>query len=340
MVFFNYATRQATAKIVYYGPGLCGKTTNLLYIHKKTAAGSRGEMVSLETDTDRTLFFDLLPLEVGTVGGMRVRIQLYTVPGQVFYNTTRKLVLRGADGIVFVADSQAAMGEANVQSFRGLEENLAELGLSVDQVPLVFQYNKRDLRSIVPIEQLEKELNPGRRPHVEAAAVHGLGVFETLKSISRLALTQIHAKLAQLPPERQAPPLEFAAAVDQRSVAPSAVATHDAAEIQRALAALRAQVTAHNRRPPPRRSPTELEERLEQVTWGTGAGRMTVTRRAVVDVPESLLRPGASMSVRLDFRGPEGEGQVPAGIEIRLPAGERTGTVLLRADVELRPKKS
>src|SRR5512145_2890332 len=145
MVFFNYATMQMAAKIVYYGPGLCGKTTNLHHIYAKTAAGSRGEMVSLETETDRTLFFDLLPIDVGTIGGFTTRIQLYTVPGQVFYNTTRKLVLKGVDGVVFVADSQTPMLQANLDSLRNLEENLAEMGLALDAIPVVVQYNKRDL---------------------------------------------------------------------------------------------------------------------------------------------------------------------------------------------------
>src|SRR5512145_3068184 len=148
MVFFNYTTMQMTAKIVYYGPGLCGKTTNLQAIHQKTAPRSRGEMVSLETETDRTLFFDLLPLDVGVIGGMKVRLQLYTVPGQVFYNATRKLVLKGVDGIVFVADSQIAATEANVESLANLRVNLTELNIPFDQVALVFQYNKRDLRNI------------------------------------------------------------------------------------------------------------------------------------------------------------------------------------------------
>src|SRR5438874_13613658 len=139
---------QMTAKIVYYGPGLCGKTTNLQAIHQRTASSSRGEMVSLETETDRTLFFDLLPLEVGVIGGMKVRLQLYTVPGQVFYNATRKLVLKGVDGVVFVADSQAAMLDANVESFHNLKENLAEIGLDIDDIPLVLQLNKRDLPNI------------------------------------------------------------------------------------------------------------------------------------------------------------------------------------------------
>ncbi len=149
MVFLNYTAMQMTAKIVYYGPGLCGKTTNLSWIHAKTAPRSRGEMVSLETEADRTLFFDLLPLDVGVIGGLKVRLQLYTVPGQVFYNATRRLVLKGVDGVVFVADSQAPAAEPNEESLSNLRQNLEELGLDPRSVPMVFQYNKRDLRNIL-----------------------------------------------------------------------------------------------------------------------------------------------------------------------------------------------
>ena len=196
MVFLNYTTMQMTAKIVYYGPGLCGKTTNLQWIHRKTAPASRGEMVSLETEADRTLFFDLLPLDVGIVGGMKVRLQLYTVPGQVFYNATRRLVLKGVDGVVFVADSQAPALEPNEESLTNLRQNLEELGLDPRELPTVLQYNKRDLRNILPVERLQSVLNPGRVPAFEAAAIHGVGVFESLKEISRLALDVVRARLA------------------------------------------------------------------------------------------------------------------------------------------------
>ncbi len=196
MVFFNYATMQMAAKIVYYGPGLCGKTTNLHHIYGRTAPGSRGEMVSLETETDRTLFFDLLPLDVGVIGGFKTRVQLYTVPGQVFYNTTRKLVLKGVDGIVFVGDSQRAMKDANVESMVNLRSNLAEIGLNLDDLPLVFQYNKRDLPNILSLQELEDSLNPGRaHESYEACAVLGQGVFETLKAISKLTLRTVKKKM-------------------------------------------------------------------------------------------------------------------------------------------------
>jgi len=196
MVFFNYATMQMAAKIVYYGPGLCGKTTNLHHIYGRTSPGSRGEMVSLETETDRTLFFDLLPLDVGIIGGFKTRVQLYTVPGQVFYNTTRKLVLKGVDGIVFVADSQRAMKEANVESLNNLRSNLAEIGLKLEDLPLVYQYNKRDLSNILSFEELEESLNAGQKyESYEACAVLGQGVFETLKAISKLTLRSLKKRM-------------------------------------------------------------------------------------------------------------------------------------------------
>lgn len=209
MVFFNYATMQMAAKIVYYGPGLCGKTTNLHHIYTKTSPQSRGEMVSLETETDRTLFFDLLPIDVGVIGGFKTRLQLYTVPGQVFYNTTRKLVLKGVDGIVFVADSQKPMLEANVESLRNLRDNLAEIGLNLDDIPLVLQLNKRDLPAISTVDEMLAALDPDRRhEHVESIASSGVGVFETLKVISKLTLRTLRRRMTG--DERPAPPARVA----------------------------------------------------------------------------------------------------------------------------------
>ncbi len=197
MVFFNWATMQMAAKIVYYGPGLCGKTSNLSYIYAKTAPGSRGEMVSLETESDRTLFFDLLPIEVGTIGGFKTRLQLYTVPGQVFYNTTRKLVLKGVDGLVFVADSQRPMRDANLESFASLAENLKEFGLEPSEIPIVLQYNKRDLSNILTIDELNADLNPdGTFPFQEASAVNGDGVITTLKEITKITLKHLKSRMS------------------------------------------------------------------------------------------------------------------------------------------------
>ncbi|MDR3684970.1 MAG: hypothetical protein P4L11_14680 [Geothrix sp.] len=191
MVFFNHATRQMTVKIVYYGPGLCGKTSNLNTIYGKTSQKARGEMVSLNTETDRTLFFDLLPMDVGMVSGFKTKLQLYTVPGQVFYNSTRKLVLKGVDGIVFVVDSQTPMLDACKESYQNLEENLRELGLNLDDIPMVFQWNKRDLRNVVPVDALEAAFNPKGTPSFQSIASDGTGVFETLRGITKLALSHI-----------------------------------------------------------------------------------------------------------------------------------------------------
>jgi signal recognition particle receptor subunit beta len=229
MVFFNYSTMQMAAKVVYYGPGLCGKTTNLHYIYGHTTNESRGEMVSLETETDRTLFFDLLPIDVGSIAGFNTRIQLYTVPGQVFYNTTRKLVLKGVDGIVFVADSQRAMLQANVDSFRNLEENINEMGLSLDTLPIVLQFNKRDLPDILSVDEMNASLNRGNWPHVEASAFNGMGVFETLKEISRVTLLSLKKRLARpetvaqppKPPGPPRPPVQMPAPAQAAPVAPA-----------------------------------------------------------------------------------------------------------------------
>ncbi len=193
MVFFNHATRQMTVKIVYYGPGLCGKTTNLNTIYGKTSQKARGEMVSLNTETDRTLFFDLLPMDVGMVGGFKTKLQLYTVPGQVFYNSTRKLVLKGVDGIVFVVDSQTPMLDACKESYQNLEENLRELGLVLADIPKVFQWNKRDLRNVVPVDDLEATFNRHGTPSFQSVASDGTGVFETLRGITKVSLTHIKA---------------------------------------------------------------------------------------------------------------------------------------------------
>jgi signal recognition particle receptor subunit beta len=195
MVFFNYSTMQVAAKIVYYGPGLCGKTTNLQYIYDHTTNDSRGEMVSLQTETDRTLFFDLLPIDLGSIGGFKTKIQLYTVPGQVFYNTTRKLVLKGVDGVVYVADSQRLMLDANVDSMANLEANLAEIGFKITDLPVVIQYNKRDLPDVSPLSELEAALNKHGLPSFEACALSGQGVFETLTGIAKLTLASLRDRL-------------------------------------------------------------------------------------------------------------------------------------------------
>jgi len=192
MAFINYSAREINCKLVYYGPGLCGKTTNLKYIYEKTAADAKGKMISLATETERTLFFDFLPLALGEIRGFKTRFHLYTVPGQVFYDASRKLILKGVDGVVFVADSQEERFEANVESLENLKSNLREQGYDYDKIPIVVQYNKRDLPNAVPVESLREALNPtGKIPDFEAAAQSGKGVFETLKALARFVLQEL-----------------------------------------------------------------------------------------------------------------------------------------------------
>jgi signal recognition particle receptor subunit beta len=199
MVTINYAFREISCKIVYYGPGLSGKTTNLQYVHGRVPAKSRGDLICLATETDRTLYFDFLPIHVGDIAGFATKFQLYTVPGQVFYNATRKLVLRGVDGIVFVADSQAVKMDENIESLSNMYENLRETGLDLNEIPIVMQYNKRDLPGVSSIQELEKTLNPEGYPYVEASAVNGTGVFDTLKRITKLVLEQTKERTAVSP---------------------------------------------------------------------------------------------------------------------------------------------
>ncbi len=191
MVFFNYALRKLNTKIVYYGPGLCGKTTNLQWIHDHFEGGEKGKMVSLATEGDRTIFFDLLPLEIGTIRGMDVTLQLYTVPGQVHYNATRQLVLRGADGVVFVADSQRTMKNSNIDSLKNLEENLSLQGVNLSKFPHVLQFNKRDLGDIMGVEEMDEQLNEHSVPFFEATAIEGIGVEDTLGGIVKLVMRSL-----------------------------------------------------------------------------------------------------------------------------------------------------
>ncbi|HEY8470669.1 MAG TPA: ADP-ribosylation factor-like protein [Longimicrobiales bacterium] len=191
MALVSHATREITCKIVYYGPGRSGKTTNLQYIHATTPEDRRGQMISLATETDRTLFFDFLPLDLGSISGYRTRLQLYTVPGQVYYNATRKLVLRGADGVVFVADSQPGQLEENIESLRNLHENLVEHGVNVRDMPMVIQYNKQDVAGALPVAELDEILNFRNVPSLPAVAVNGVGVFDTLRTVSELTLRRV-----------------------------------------------------------------------------------------------------------------------------------------------------
>jgi signal recognition particle receptor subunit beta len=189
--FINFAAREINCKIVYYGPGLGGKTTNLQFIYDKTADKAKGKMISLATETDRTLFFDFLPLDLGTVRGFKTRFHLYTVPGQVFYDASRKLILRGVDGVVFVADSQEERMDANIEALENLQENLKEHGYDFFKIPYVLQLNKRDLPNVLAVDALKKELVKKSEPVYEAVACQGGGVFETLKEVARQVLIEL-----------------------------------------------------------------------------------------------------------------------------------------------------
>jgi signal recognition particle receptor subunit beta len=376
MVFLNYTAMQMTAKIVYYGPGLCGKTTNLGWIHARTAPRSRGEMVSLETEADRTLFFDLLPLDVGVIGGLKVRLQLYTVPGQVFYNATRRLVLKGVDGVVFVADSQAPAAEPNEESLANLKQNLEELGLDPRTVPTVFQYNKRDLRNILPVPALQKALNPAGAPSFEAAAIHGVGVFETLKEISRLSLDAIRAKIAEdkrvgvagvgkassrratpappsapapapaaAPPDPATPPtpaaplaVEFAEE-DTDKLKVRAVRTRGSLDIGKELEKLRA-ITAESKM----KAPTAVKDRdvdrlfRDLVTPGGEAGQ-EVTRRASLELPEHLLKGLTDLRIHLGFDRDGREEILRDAVRVTLVKTRRLNRLRLQLDLELKGKE-
>jgi signal recognition particle receptor subunit beta len=191
MSFINYSSREINCKLVYYGPGLGGKTTNLQFIYAKTSPEAKGKMISLATETERTLFFDFLPLSLGEIRGFKTRFHLYTVPGQVFYDASRKLILKGVDGVIFVADSQVERMEANIESMENLRQNLIEQGYNLDKLPFIIQYNKRDLPNVASVAELHAELNPTNVPEFEASATTGVGVFETLKAIARAVLTEL-----------------------------------------------------------------------------------------------------------------------------------------------------
>jgi signal recognition particle receptor subunit beta len=361
MVFFNYSTMQMAAKVVYYGPGLCGKTTNLHYIYQHTTGDSRGEMVSLETETDRTLFFDLLPIDVGSIAGFNTRIQLYTVPGQVFYNTTRKLVLKGVDGVVFVADSQRAMLQANAESFRNLEENLAEMGLAVDTLPLVLQFNKRDLADICSVEEMNATLNRHNWPYFEASAVTGAGVFETLKGISRFTLMSLKKRLGRNEPAA-APARPAAAPAPQapRPAAPAAapppppatsgahpqVAPPQAAR-PAAPPAPAAAVPAAPPRPAPAPAAAPAPPKAPPGTTNTGKnrtmdvlGELERLRREAAGAPAQAARPAAAPAPApapaAGAPGTNGRGELSRNIEMSLRRADfqRARRVLISFQVE------
>ncbi len=368
MVFLNYTTMQVTAKIVYYGPGLCGKTTNLQWIHGRTAPASRGEMISLETQTDRTLFFDLLPLDVGMIGGMKVRLQLYTVPGQVFYNATRRLVLKGADGIVFVADSQQAALEPNEESISNLYRNLEELGVEPHEVPIVFQYNKRDLSNILSVAELDEALNPTGVPCFEAAAVHGVGVFETLKEISRRTLDAVRERVSgggehagvrrkkatkARAEEAAAPPGETPGAADPSLLEPlqiefaeedtdkmtiRPVRTQGSDDIGRQLDKLRMEGSGSNLKPVTALRDGDVDRLFSNLMASEGDSEQELEHRQAIEVPEALLRGLSELKIHLGFEQDGREELLRDGVRLRLAKSDRLERLRLHLDLELKRK--
>lgn len=339
MVAFNYSTMQMTAKVVYYGPGLGGKTTNLQYIYDHTNSSSRGEMVLLETEADRTLFFDLLPLEVGSIAGFRTRVQLYTVPGQVFYNTTRKLVLKGVDGVVFVADSQRPMTQANRDSFHNLEENLAELGLTTDTIPLVLQYNKRDLPDICSLDELEESLNVGDWPSFGASAVTGQGVFETLKAVSKLTLQSLRQRIAD--PRR---------AVRERPVTLAATPAGESSAAL-ALAAPPATVDEGANRPPRRDRVEAALEEFEEIrrktlhglrprTRPVGNGHREISREIRMSLSREELEQARRFSFSLQLEDSSSQvSEVIPSLELEVGDDHRPTPISLRLHIDLDPEE-
>jgi len=296
MVLFNYSTKELTAKVVYYGPGLCGKTTNLQFIYDNLPKDiTKGKMLSLATKTDRTLFFDFLPLDLGTIRGMKTRIQLYTVPGQVFYNSTRKMVLKGADGVVFVADSQAKMMDANVESFANLEENLAEQGMKLEQMPLVLQFNKRDLPGLAPIEELNTALNKYNAPFYEAIAINGIGVHDTLKAATKLVLNSLTHKY-RLDKEKGAPQAEAERAPGRpgRPAAAAAPVMAAAAPAQRHAGRTPASI------PVAMAAEDESAETVLEVVDETGGEEML----ELVEEPTAAPDPSATMRLSATMKPP------------------------------------
>jgi hypothetical protein len=254
MVAINYAFREISCKIVYYGPGLSGKTTNLQYVHDRLPASSRGDLISLATEADRTLYFDFLPLNVGDIGGFATKFQMYTVPGQVFYNATRKLVLRGVDGLVFVADSQQAKMDENLESLADMYDNLRSYNIDPAQIPIVMQYNKRDLPEIATIEELETKLNPQGGPYIEACASNGVGVFDTVKCVSKMVLEHLRNQTVTAPTGASGAESARPAAVSSRADVPERVAVAAAAAVRPApghAARVRSAANAVPERPVP-----------------------------------------------------------------------------------------
>ncbi|GAB4258814.1 MAG: hypothetical protein Kow0054_22280 [Deferrisoma sp.] len=290
MAIFNYAARELTAKIVYYGPGLSGKTTSIQYIHSRISPKNRGKLVSLATETDRTLFFDFFPVDFGTVGGFRVKFNFYTVPGQVFYNTTRKLVLKGADGVVFVADSQPGMMEQNLESLENLKENLKAHGIDWETVPFVIQYNKRDIPGALPIEELRRHLNPRGVPDFATTATTGEGIMEAMKTICKMVLEDIQKKQRRGAGKAPAKPAPAAQPAEPRAEEPAPPKVEDIREVQARAARKAAE------------APTPgVERTLVVPVQGGGRSQVQVAIPLELEIQEGVEAVQIQVQVRVEY---------------------------------------
>ncbi|GAB6063318.1 hypothetical protein JCM30394_20480 [Deferrisoma palaeochoriense] len=290
MAIFNYAARELTAKIVYYGPGLSGKTTSIQYIHSRISPKNRGKLVSLATETDRTLFFDFFPVDFGTVGGFRVKFNFYTVPGQVFYNTTRKLVLKGADGVVFVADSQPGMMEQNLESLENLKENLKAHGIDWETVPFVIQYNKRDIPGALPIEELRRHLNPRGVPDFATTATTGEGIMEAMKTICKMVLEDIQKKQRRGAGKAPAKPAPAAEPAEPRAEEPAPPKVEDIREVQARAARKAAE------------APTPgVERTLVVPVQGGGRSQVQVAIPLELEIQEGVEAVQIQVQVRVEY---------------------------------------
>ncbi len=351
MVMINRSTKEVTIKIVYYGPGLCGKTTNLEYIYQKAVPDKRGKLLTVATETDRTLFFDFLPMDLGTIRGMRLRVQLYTVPGQVFYDATRRIVLRGSDGLVFVADSQPMMMEANVESVNNLKKNLELNNLDPETIPLVFQYNKQDLNDLTPLDELESRLNWRHVPYFLSVATVGKGVNETLKKIIELVVRKLHDQDAVLKGARQqmAPPVAGSAPARQREQqmeTPAEAKEEEAAGVEEAQPAGQPAGQAERPQeggqtaPPP---VPEEEPEVERLDAADLTPEPIALIKPVEVLPETVevvgLQEPSAAEAPLEIEAPEEEMEAPAVEGPSSPEANEAGQEPEAVPVPLEPER-
>ncbi len=321
MAIFNYAAREMTAKIVYYGPGLSGKTTSIQYIHSRISPKNRGKLVSLATETDRTLFFDFFPVEFGRVGGFKIKFNFYTVPGQVFYNTTRKLVLKGADGVVFVADSQPGMMEQNLESLENLKENLKAHGLDWETIPFVIQYNKRDIPGAMPVEEMRRRLNTRGVPDFETVATTGEGVMEAMKTICKMVLADLQ-KRQRRAAGRAAPQRPAGAAPPSQA---EAVRTGPAPEPPPSPPEAEPAPAPTGPAAPPEPSGPSAERSVAVPVQGPGRTTVELAVPLELRVPEGVESVEVRVHVQVEYRGPETGSVSPGALRAETrPEGEET----------------